>query len=85
MAAKFMRCITCDNGRVYYLPKPFIPTGAGNLTDSTNIGQIETDISEFGSVLGKIFRFYSIPGLLRLNPAMRRIFGYLWNVLQNAC
>jgi hypothetical protein len=55
MSAKIMRCIICDNERVYCLPKPLIPTDAGNLTDSTNMGQMETGISEFGSILGKIY------------------------------
>jgi len=62
MSAKFMRCITCETGRVYCLPKPLIPAGAGNPTDSTNMGQMESDISEFGSILGKIYCSILIPG-----------------------
>jgi hypothetical protein len=58
MSAKFMPCITCENTRVYYLPKPLIPAGAGNPTDSTNMGQTESEISESGSILGKIFYLF---------------------------
>ncbi|HLA59979.1 MAG TPA: hypothetical protein VK622_14490 [Puia sp.] len=46
------------------MPKPPIPADAGNFTDNTNMGQMEGDTSEFGSVLGKFFHFILIPAAI---------------------
>jgi hypothetical protein len=66
MSVKFMRCITLENGGSITCRIPLIPAGAGNSADNTNMGHRESDISEFGSILGKIFYLFLFPD--SINP-----------------